>query len=369
VSPQGHGEPGTAASPAGEAATGIAGGRGRRAPPPGWRARLLKVAPWVLAVLVLTLVGRQAMALDWAEVWGALRSQSPATLGLALLLAALSHGLYSSFDLVSRRMLRHDLPAGRTLVTAATSYAFNLNFGALVGGMALRLRMYTRQGIDAAVAGQVIAWSLVTNWLGYFLVGGIVLGFAPPPLPDEWPLTRGALRVAGLALGALGLAYLVACAMSRRRELRWREHRLVLPRARVALLQAALSSANWLLIGSIVWLLLGRRVEFATTVAVLQLAAVAGVVTHVPAGLGVLEAVFVATLGSRLPQTQLLAALLAYRATYYLVPLAWAVPAYFLGEARARGARPSITAEARNVPALRRGPRPDPPSRPAQDLR
>ncbi|MCU0759437.1 MAG: lysylphosphatidylglycerol synthase domain-containing protein [Steroidobacteraceae bacterium] len=303
---------------------------------PGGRARLLKLAPWGLAILVLALVGRQAMTLDWAEVWAALRAQSTATLGLALLLAALSHGLYASFDLVSRRMLRHGLTAWRTAVTAATSYAFNLNFGALLGGMALRLRMYTRQGVDAAIAGQVIAWSLVTNWLGYFLVGGIVLGLAPPPVPEEWPLTRDALRVAGLAIGALGVAYLVACGVSRRRELRWREHRLALPRARIALLQAALSSANWLLIGTLVWMLLGRRVEFATTVAVLQLAAVAGVVTHVPAGLGVLEAVFLATLGSRLPQTQLLAALLAYRATYYLAPLAWAVPAYFLGEGRGR---------------------------------
>jgi uncharacterized membrane protein YbhN (UPF0104 family) len=297
---------------------------------------LLKGAPWVLATLVLGLVGRQAMTLDWAEVWGALRSQSATTLALALLLGVASHALYTSFDLVSRRMLRHGLSAGRTVMTAATSYAFNLNFGALVGGMALRLRMYTRQGIDAATAGQVIAWSLVTNWLGYFLVGGVVLGLAPPPVPPEWPLTRGALRVAGLVIGALGIAYLLACAVSRRRELRWREHRLALPRAGVALLQAALSVANWLLIGTIVWLLLGRRIEFATTVAVLQLAAVAGVITHVPAGLGVLEAVFVATLGARVPPPQLLAALLAYRATYYLVPLLWAVPAYFVGEGRTR---------------------------------
>ena len=52
------------------------------------------------------------------------------------------------------------------------------------------------------------------------------------------------------------------------------------------------------------------------------MAAVAGVITHVPAGLGVLEAVFVTMLSSRLPAAQLLAGLLAYRAVYYLLPLA-----------------------------------------------
>ena len=62
--------------------------------------------------------------------------------------------------------------------------------------------------------------------------------------------------------------------------------------------------------------------------AVLLVAAVAGVITHVPAGLGVLEAVFVALLSHQLPQGQLLGALLAYRAIYYLLPLAIATVAY-----------------------------------------
>ena len=54
--------------------------------------------------------------------------------------------------------------------------------------------------------------------------------------------------------------------------------------------------------------------------AVLLLAAVAGAVSHVPGGLGVLEAVFIAALGSQVPRPELLAALLAYRCVYYLLP-------------------------------------------------
>ena len=74
----------------------------------------------------------------------------------------------------------------------------------------------------------------------------------------------------------------------------------------------------------------------------LLLAAIAGVLTHVPAGLGVLEAVFIATVGMQVRQAELLAALLAYRAVYYLVPLLWAVPGYVSMEAgaRRRGAGP-----------------------------
>jgi glycosyltransferase 2 family protein len=66
------------------------------------------------------------------------------------------------------------------------------------------------------------------------------------------------------------------------------------------------------------------------------LAAVAGVATHVPAGLGVIEAVFVACLGAELGSTRVLAALLSYRAVYYLVPLALALLGYAFAEASVR---------------------------------
>jgi hypothetical protein len=54
---------------------------------------------------------------------------------------------------------------------------------------------------------------------------------------------------------------------------------------------------------------------------VLLIAAIAGVMLHVPAGLGVTEAVFVAMLSHKVPEHQLIGALLAFRALFYLLPL------------------------------------------------
>ena len=53
-------------------------------------------------------------------------------------------------------------------------------------------------------------------------------------------------------------------------------------------------------------------------------------------GLGVLEAVFVMLLAQKVGEPQLLAALLAYRAVYYLGPLLVAAVMYAVMEARAR---------------------------------
>ena len=89
-----------------------------------------------------------------------------------------------------------------------------------------------------------------------------------------------------------------------------------------------------MLIGSVIFLLLQGALPYPTVLATLLIAAVAGVLTHVPAGLGVLEAVFVTLLSSQMPPSELVAALLAYRGIYYLAPLAIATACYLAFEAR-----------------------------------
>jgi uncharacterized membrane protein YbhN (UPF0104 family) len=63
------------------------------------------------------------------------------------------------------------------------------------------------------------------------------------------------------------------------------------------------------------------------------------VVLHVPAGLGVFEAVFIALLAHRIGEEELLAALLGYRALYYILPLLVAGAMYAVMELRARRLR------------------------------
>jgi hypothetical protein len=298
-----------------------------------------------LAALVLALVAGQARTVDWPAVWQALQSISVARLVAAAMLALVSYGLCATFDLIGRRLTGHHLSAARTLGTAAISYAFNLNFGAWVGGLALRLRLYSRWGLAVPTVVQVVVHSMVTNWLGYLWVSGTLLLWAPPKLPTAWTawmLPEAGLRIIGLVMVAAALGYLALCRFSRQRQLTWRTRTLVLPSGRLAALQALAGGANWLLIGAIVWLVLGGRIEYPSVLGTMLLAAVVGVVTHVPANLGVLEAVVVATLGARLPAHELLAAMLAFRATYHLLPLALALPAYGLSEAAARRAEPVL---------------------------
>jgi len=281
-----------------------------------------RVLTWAFFLLVLALLARQARNIDWASVGEALAQLPAAALIGALLLTACSHALYASYELIGRHLTGHRVSARRALAIGASSYAFNLNLGSLIGGLALRYRLYARSGLKAAQAAQVIGASIATNWLGYLALAGGLLAWRPLELPPAWRLDTAGLRWLGLVMAAAAALYLLACVVAPRRAWDWHGHRLVTPSARVALLQLGLSTLNWMAIAGVLWVLLQQRVDYPTVAAVLLVAAVAGVITHVPAGLGVLEAVFIALLSHRVPEAELLAALIAYRAIYYLAPLA-----------------------------------------------
>jgi len=87
--------------------------------------------------------------------------------------------------------------------------------------------------------------------------------------------------------------------------------------------------------------LLGQKIAYADVLTVLLIGAIAGVVAHVPAGLGVFEFVFVALLSHLVSEGQLIGALLVYRAIYYIVPLAIAAVVYLFMELHARKKRVS----------------------------
>jgi uncharacterized membrane protein YbhN (UPF0104 family) len=306
-----------------------------------WWPWARRAAVWGFFALIAWLLVRQARTIEWEDVLDAIRALPATALLAAAALAACSFALYSTYDLLGRHLTRHRLGTGTVMGVTFISYAFNLNLGSLVGGVAFRYRLYSRLGLANDTITRVLGFSMLTNWLGYLVVAGAAFCFWPMTLPPDWKIDSEGLRILGAVLLMVALAYLVLCATSRGREWRVRGHELRVPGLAMALLQLAMSCANWSLMGGVIWFLLQGQVEYTQVLAVLLVAAVAGVVTHVPAGLGVLEAVFVALLSHEVPQAQLLGALLAYRGLYYLLPLGVATLGYLVTEARARRLRTS----------------------------
>lgn len=299
--------------------------------------------PWAKRIVVLgflafviTLLVIQARAIDWSDVMTTLRAYPLKVLLLGAVLAASSHLIYSTFDLVGRHYTGHKLPAPTVMAIAFVSYAFNLNLGTIVGALGMRVRLYSRLGLEAATIARIVGSSMLTNWLGYFLLAGSAFLIWPFKLPDTWHLGIAALRTIGGVLVLITLAYLALCAFSKRREWTVRGQEISLPTLPVALIQLAMSCANWAVMGATMYVLLLGKVSYPMALGVLLIGAVAGLLSRVPAGLGVLEAVFIAVLSPPLGNSALIAAVLCYRAMYYWAPLAVAGALYLLMELNAK---------------------------------
>ncbi|HEY0779450.1 MAG TPA: bifunctional lysylphosphatidylglycerol flippase/synthetase MprF, partial [Gemmatirosa sp.] len=121
------------------------------------------------------------------------------------------------------------------------------------------------------------------------------------------------------------------------------------PAPRLALSQLVLAAVDWTVAGAVLWALLPHgsdlgAVPFFPFLGAFLLAQFAGVLSHVPGGLGVVETLLVLLLGRYVPAAQVLGALFAYRIVYYLVPFATAVAAFGVYETRVGQHRVALAA-------------------------
>ena len=161
--------------------------RARRPHPRHPRLRLLVRAAFALfLVLVAVLLVRYARNVDWHAVFAALAAYDAATLAMVVALAVASYLVYACYDIAGRRYAGHSLSTRRVLLITATSYAFALNLGALIGGAGFRYRMYAHSGLRPACIARVVAFSMATNWLGYIALAGAVFTAGAVSPPSQW---------------------------------------------------------------------------------------------------------------------------------------------------------------------------------------
>jgi len=290
-----------------------------------------------LALIVLfTLL---AQRIEWNEVFATLADFKVRTLIIAAGLTLVSFLVYACYDLIGRTYIRQDLTWKQILPVGIISYAFNLNLSAWVGGIAMRFRLYSRLGVSKSNIAKILGLSLTTNWFGYMLIAGVVFSSGLVRMPPGWKLSSDALQGVGVLLLLASAGYLAACRFSRRREWSIRGVEINLPSLRMAILQLALGALNWSLMAAVIFTLLPSKLDYPLVLGVLLISAIAGVITHIPAGLGVLEAVFVALLQHEASRGSLVAGLLAYRAIYFLLPLLITLVMYLLVEAKAKSLR------------------------------
>ncbi|HEV7912841.1 MAG TPA: YbhN family protein [Albitalea sp.] len=290
--------------------------------PTPWRGYARGPRP--AATIALLAIGaalllRHLRSVDWTAMREVLARLPHESLLVAGALTAVSYAVYCSFDLLGRRVTGHRLDRARVLAIGFVGHACALSLGP--AGAGVRFRLCTRHGLPAHLCAALWLFNVATNWLGFIALAGAAFAARLIELPASWGIAGDALQSAGIAmLAAVGM-YLAACHAARHRSRSVGGVEFRLPPLPVALLQCGLSALNWLLLGGIVFALLRERAPFEAVLGALMASALALAVIDVPAGLGITETVFLALLSQRVPAAELLAALMAYRAIYFVGPL------------------------------------------------
>ena len=290
------------------------------------RQRLKRGLSVLLPLLVLALaLHGLAGAFDvhgYRAVRQAFHALGDGQLVLAVLLALASYACLVGFDAIGLRRSGIRVHPARVGITAFLAHALGqtVGFAALTGG-AVRLRGYRSAGLDVAQIGQVVLMSTLGFVVGAWVLLGAALWLEPGTAALALPLRTGVLQGAG---AALLLGYGVAMLLVGRsgRSFAVFGHALWVPDRRTMLAVTALSVVELVLAAAALYVLLPDSTPTGLPgfVGMYLVAVIAGLVSTVPAGLGVFEWSLLRLL-PQVPPGAVLAAALVYRITYYVLPL------------------------------------------------
>lgn len=315
--------------------------------------RFIRLKPVLIAAVALLIVGLSVLALSrllstivYDDLVAAIENTPWSRVGLALLFTAGSFLALSVYDVHALRFAGARLPYRLVALASFCAYAVGniAGFGPLTGG-SVRYRFYSPFGLEPEAIAKVVAYVAAAFGFGLAFVAGLGLAVSGPDLATLIGMPGATVRGVGLLVLA-GVAAVLVFATLRRGSVTVFGRTVALPGAFDILSQLLATSVDVTCAAAVLYVLLpDGDVSFPVVLAVFSVAIGAGVLSHLPGGVGIFETIVVGALGTRLPIDGVISALLLYRIIYYVVPLVVAVAAMIVSEARrATRASPALMA-------------------------
>lgn len=281
----------------------------------------------VLAAALL-LLRRELSGTGYQHIMQALAAMPAGQRWLALAVTLVAYVLLSGYDLLALRYIGARIAPARVLLASSLSYGISQTLGfPLLTGNAVRVRFWTAWGLSTEDMARAAACVSATFTVGIITVCGGALLIEPEGTLQLLHLPDALARTAGVTLLLITGAYITWAMRSRGAPMRLAGWEFPVPTPPMAVAQVMLALLDWTVAGLALYVLLpdGHGVQFVPFLGVFVLAQTVGVISHVPGGLGVFETLVVLALKPVMPASEVVVALLAYRATYYLVPFVLSV--------------------------------------------
>jgi len=300
------------------------------------RSRAVAALPVAIGLTVfiaaLEVLRLELRTVTWNALSGDVLSIPLPHLFLALGITAGNYLVLAGYDVLAFKYVGKSVALGRLIGVSMLAYAVAHNVGfAMLSGASVRYRFYTRWGVTAEELSRIVFSYSISFWLGLLTLGGFALAQSQLPGLGGWP-GHQYVPAAGWALMIVVAVFLVTTAV-RRQPLRIYRWTLPLPSPRLAVAQLLTSVLDWSLAGAALYVLLPHTdLTVLPFLGAYLVAVLLGMLSHVPGGVGVFEGLMVLLLAPYAPASQVLPALVVYRAVYYLLPLAIAMVALVVDE-------------------------------------
>jgi glycosyltransferase 2 family protein len=276
----------------------------------------------ILAVAAYTLYGLLHDA-DFGKVLAAIEAQSIRKIAIASALVVAGYVTLTFYDLFALHAIgRRKIPYSVVALASFTSFTIGHSLGAaiLTGGL-IRLRIYSAWGLTVVEIAKIAFVTGMTFWLGNALLLGGAAAYAPEAAAAVDHLPAWVNRAFGLA-GLFALVSYLVWLAPRSRAVGRGGWRIVLPNLQFTLVQIGIGALDLSVVTLAMYLLLPPVpvVGLVSVLVTFLTATLLGTVSHAPGGLGVIEATMLVGL-TQFPREELLAALLTFRALYFVVPL------------------------------------------------
>jgi phosphatidylglycerol lysyltransferase len=287
-------------------------------------SRVIGPAAMAVAVaLAFVLLEHELKAYAYRDLMRQVWTLPHSHLALALLLTVIAYAVLPGYDAIALAYVDHPLPLRRIAFGSFIAYALSHSLGfPLLSGGPVRYRFWSVWGLSTSEIAQAISFAGATFIIGMIAVAGFVFVLEPTSTIQLLRLPFSSLKPVGALCLVLVAGYLVLSA-TRHTNFRFFDWEFPVPSARLAAAQLLVAVVDWTAAGAVLYVLLppGYHLSFLPVLGVFLLAQFAGILSHVPGGLGVFEAIVVLLLKPYLPAASIVGSLLAYRAIYYLLPL------------------------------------------------
>lgn len=287
-----------------------------------WLSRLAPFLIFIVFGLSIASIYQLIKHVHLEQIRQAMFSTAWRQVFMALGFTILGYFVLVGYDFMALRHVERKAPPGLVALTSFMAYSIGNTVGlSVLSGGAVRYRMYSRYGLDAADIAVIGIFCATSFGFGEVLAALGAVGLSPDRYLAGLPLSAHLLQwtailaLAVLLVGAYWLSF-------RGKGIAIAGLRFPMPGPGTLTVQILLALADLALAAAVLFVLLpvAARPDFAVFFGWFVIAMALAVLSNVPGGAGVFEAVIGIGLAGLVPLPQLAGALLFYRLIYFVLP-------------------------------------------------